>query len=148
MITAGHLATLREFIAACDQSTPPYVITEDVHRSCHTLSGTAKTAGARQGIKIAEPLNRYVRKLYDNSIGMPGAGYKNRRRGASLARHGTGRADFYGGGDFRRRPLGPRETIRNRSLPQSAASAFRRRASRIYTRRSDTMNIKIKYCVV
>jgi chemosensory pili system protein ChpA (sensor histidine kinase/response regulator) len=72
--TAGHLATLREFIAACDQSSPPYVITEDVHRSCHTLSGTAKTAGARQGIKIAEPLNRYVRKLYDNSIGMPDAG--------------------------------------------------------------------------
>jgi chemosensory pili system protein ChpA (sensor histidine kinase/response regulator) len=72
--TAGHLATLREFIAACDQSSPPYLITEDVHRSCHTLSGTAKTAGARQGIKIAEPLNRYVRKLYDNSIGMPDAG--------------------------------------------------------------------------
>jgi chemosensory pili system protein ChpA (sensor histidine kinase/response regulator) len=72
--TAGHLATLREFIAQCDQATPPYVITEDVHRSCHTLSGTAKTAGARQGIKIAEPLNRYVRKLYDNSIGMPAAG--------------------------------------------------------------------------
>jgi chemosensory pili system protein ChpA (sensor histidine kinase/response regulator) len=72
--TAGHLATLRDFIAACDAATPPFVITEDVHRSCHTLSGTAKTAGARQGIKIAEPLNRYIRKLYDNSIGMPAAG--------------------------------------------------------------------------
>ena len=72
--TVGHLATLREFIAACDLATPPFVITEDVHRSCHTLSGTAKTAGARQGIKIAEPLNRYIRKLYDNSIGMPAAG--------------------------------------------------------------------------
>ena len=55
-------------------ATPPYPVTEDLHRSCHTLSGTAKTAGARQGIKIAEPLNRYVRKLYDNSIGMPAAG--------------------------------------------------------------------------
>ena len=72
--TAGHLATIHEFIAACDAGTPPYPVTEDLHRSCHTLSGTAKTAGARQGIKIAEPLNRYVRKLYDNSIGMPGAG--------------------------------------------------------------------------
>jgi chemosensory pili system protein ChpA (sensor histidine kinase/response regulator) len=71
--TAGHLATIREFIAACDLATPPYPVTEDLHRSCHTLSGTAKTAGARQGIKIAEPLNRYVRKLYDNSIGMPAA---------------------------------------------------------------------------
>ena len=72
--TAGHLATILEFIAACDAAPPPYPVTEDLHRSCHTLSGTAKTAGARQGIKIAEPLNRYVRKLYDNSIGMPDAG--------------------------------------------------------------------------
>ncbi|HEY5754591.1 MAG TPA: Hpt domain-containing protein [Steroidobacter sp.] len=72
--TAGHLATIHKFIAACRLATPPYVVTEDLHRSCHTLSGTAKTAGARQGIKIAEPLNRYIRKLYDNSIGMSDAG--------------------------------------------------------------------------
>ncbi len=70
----GHLATIHKFIAACRLATPPYVVTEDLHRSCHTLSGTAKTAGARQGIKIAEPLNRYIRKLYDNSIGMSDAG--------------------------------------------------------------------------
>ncbi|MFC4311009.1 Hpt domain-containing protein [Steroidobacter flavus] len=72
--TAGHLGTIHKFIAACRLATPPYVVTEDLHRSCHTLSGTAKTAGARQGIKIAEPLNRYIRKLYDNSIGMSDAG--------------------------------------------------------------------------
>src|SRR5262245_54783105 len=72
--TAGHLAIIRSFIAAADLTNPPYLVTEDLHRSCHTLSGTAKTAGARQGIKIAEPLNRYVRKLYDNSVGMPKEG--------------------------------------------------------------------------
>jgi chemosensory pili system protein ChpA (sensor histidine kinase/response regulator) len=72
--TAGHLATIHKFIADCRFATPPYVVTEDLHRSCHTLSGTAKTAGARQGIKIAEPLNRYIRKLYDSSIGMSDAG--------------------------------------------------------------------------
>ncbi|HEU4601956.1 MAG TPA: Hpt domain-containing protein [Steroidobacteraceae bacterium] len=72
--TAGHLATIREFIAACELANPPYPVTEDLHRSCHTLSGTAKTAGARQGIKIAEPLNRYVRKLFDNSIGISAGG--------------------------------------------------------------------------
>ncbi|HEY0686942.1 MAG TPA: Hpt domain-containing protein [Steroidobacter sp.] len=72
--TAGHLATIHKFIAACRLATAPYIVTEDLHRSCHTLSGTAKTAGARQGIKIAEPLNRYIRKLYDNSIGMSDAG--------------------------------------------------------------------------
>jgi len=72
--TAGHLATILDFIATSEAAPPPYPVTEDLHRSCHTLSGTAKTAGARQGIKIAEPLNRYVRKLFDNSIGMPAAG--------------------------------------------------------------------------
>ncbi|MGH8178879.1 MAG: Hpt domain-containing protein [Steroidobacter sp.] len=72
--TAGHLATIREFIAACDLASAPYPVTDDLHRSCHTLSGTAKTAGARQGIKIAEPLNRYIRKLHDNSVGMSAVG--------------------------------------------------------------------------
>jgi chemosensory pili system protein ChpA (sensor histidine kinase/response regulator) len=72
--TAGHLATIRRFIAAAEMSAAPHPVTEDLHRSCHTLSGTAKTAGARQGIKIAEPLNRYIRKLYDNSVGLPEAG--------------------------------------------------------------------------
>jgi len=72
--TAGHLATIREFIAGCELIGAPYPVTEDLHRSCHTLSGTAKTAGARQGIKITEPLNRYVRKLYDNSVGLPPEG--------------------------------------------------------------------------
>jgi len=72
--TAGHLATIREFIASCELIGAPYPVTEDLHRSCHTLSGTAKTAGARQGIKITEPLNRYIRKLYDNSAALPEAG--------------------------------------------------------------------------
>lgn len=72
--TAGHLAAIRKFIGACALATAPYAVSEDLHRSCHTLSGTAKTAGARQGIKIAEPLNRYIRKLYDNSIGLSDPG--------------------------------------------------------------------------
>jgi chemosensory pili system protein ChpA (sensor histidine kinase/response regulator) len=72
--TAGHLAAIREFISGCELIGAPYPVTEDLHRSCHTLSGTAKTAGVRHGIKITEPLNRYVRKLYDNSAGMPPEG--------------------------------------------------------------------------
>ncbi len=72
--TAGHLATIREFIAASALASEPYAVTEALYRSCHTLSGTAKTAGARQGIKIAEPLNRYIRKLHDNSAGLSAAG--------------------------------------------------------------------------
>jgi chemosensory pili system protein ChpA (sensor histidine kinase/response regulator) len=72
--TAGHLAAIREYMASCALLAPPYPVTESLHRACHTLSGTAKTAGARQGIKIAEPLNHYIRKLYDNAFGLPAAG--------------------------------------------------------------------------
>ena len=74
--TAGHLAVIRDYIAANQGALAPYTVTEALHRSCHTLSGTAKTAGARQGIKIAEPLNHYIRKLYDNGAGLPEEGMR------------------------------------------------------------------------
>jgi chemosensory pili system protein ChpA (sensor histidine kinase/response regulator) len=72
--TAGHLAAIREYVASCALLSAPYPVTDALHRACHTLSGTAKTAGARQGTKIAEPLNHYIRKLYDNGVGLPAAG--------------------------------------------------------------------------
>jgi len=81
--TAGHLAVIREYIAACEESAPPFVVTEDLHRSCHTLSGTAKTAGVRQGSKIADPLNRYIRKLYDNALGLTAEGLAALKEAAS-----------------------------------------------------------------
>jgi chemosensory pili system protein ChpA (sensor histidine kinase/response regulator) len=72
--TAGHLQTIREYIATCERAAPPFAVTDAVYRSCHTLSGTAKTAGAQQGIKITEPLNHYIRKVYDNGMGLSVAG--------------------------------------------------------------------------
>jgi len=72
--TVGHLSAIRSFLAACERSVPPFPVTEALHRACHTLSGTAKTAGASQGIKIAEPLNHYIRKLYDNGVGLSAEG--------------------------------------------------------------------------
>ncbi len=71
---AGHLAEIRDYIANCDNTLPPYAVTEALHRACHTLSGASKTAGARHSIKIAEPLNHYVRKLYDNGASLPADG--------------------------------------------------------------------------
>jgi len=72
--TAGHVSVVRSFIERCSQSVPPCVVTEALYRACHTLSGIAKTAGARQGIKVAEPMEHYVRKLYDNGHGLPEEG--------------------------------------------------------------------------
>jgi chemosensory pili system protein ChpA (sensor histidine kinase/response regulator) len=72
--TAGHVGVVRDFIARCAETVPPYAVTEALYRACHTLSGIAKTAGARQGIKVAEPMEHYVRKLHDNGHGLPEEG--------------------------------------------------------------------------
>ncbi|HQR48847.1 MAG TPA: Hpt domain-containing protein, partial [Steroidobacteraceae bacterium] len=72
--TAGHVEAVREYIARCAEAVAPYAVTEALYRACHTLSGIAKTAGARQGIKVAEPMEDYVRKLHDNGRGLPEEG--------------------------------------------------------------------------
>ena len=69
-----HLVAIREFLATCGERFAPYPVTEALHRACHTLAGASKMAEARQGIKLAEPLNLYVRKLYDHGLGLPEAG--------------------------------------------------------------------------
>jgi chemosensory pili system protein ChpA (sensor histidine kinase/response regulator) len=72
--TAGHVAVVRDFIDRCAPAAAPYAVTEALHRACHTLSGIAKTAGARQGIKVAEPMEHYVRKLHESGHGLPEEG--------------------------------------------------------------------------
>ena len=42
----------------------PHVLPEAVYRASHTLSGSSKTAGARHGVRLAEPLNHWLRKSY------------------------------------------------------------------------------------
>ncbi|HKX37641.1 MAG TPA: Hpt domain-containing protein, partial [Burkholderiales bacterium] len=68
--TAGHLASIRDFIARCANLPPPWEVPEAIYRACHTLSGSSKMAEARQGIKIAEPLNHYMRKVFENGMGL------------------------------------------------------------------------------
>ena len=72
--TAGHILVVREFIERCARNVAPHPVSEALYRACHTLSGIAKTAGARQGIKVAEPMEHYVRKAYDNGHGLPADG--------------------------------------------------------------------------
>jgi len=68
--TAGHILVVRQFLERCARGAAPHLVSEALYRACHTLSGIAKTAGARQGIKVAEPMEHYVRKLFDNGHGM------------------------------------------------------------------------------
>ena len=72
--TAGHVAVVRDYVARCREAVAPYPVTEALHRAAHTLSGIAKTAGVRQGIKVAEPMEHYVRKLHDSGHGLPEEG--------------------------------------------------------------------------
>jgi chemosensory pili system protein ChpA (sensor histidine kinase/response regulator) len=71
---AGHVAIVREYIASCAPGAAPYRVTDALYRACHTLSGIAKTAGVRQGIKVAEPMERYIAKLHESGHGLPGSG--------------------------------------------------------------------------
>jgi chemosensory pili system protein ChpA (sensor histidine kinase/response regulator) len=70
--TAGHILVVRQFLERCARGVAPHPVSEALYRACHTLSGIAKTAGARQGIKVAEPMEHYVRKLFDNGHGLGG----------------------------------------------------------------------------
>ena len=72
--TATHIAAVREFLAGCESGPAPFPVSEALYRACHTLSGIAKTAKVRQGIKVAEPMERYVRKLFENGHGLPAEG--------------------------------------------------------------------------
>ncbi|MCZ6560348.1 MAG: Hpt domain-containing protein [Gammaproteobacteria bacterium] len=75
--TTGHLKIIRNYLKACAAGGgAPYPVTETLYRACHTLHGSAKMAGAMQGVKIAEPLDRFVRKLYDMGLGLDMAGIK------------------------------------------------------------------------
>jgi chemosensory pili system protein ChpA (sensor histidine kinase/response regulator) len=68
--TAGHILVVRQFLERCARGVAPHLVSEALYRACHTLSGIAKTAGARQGIKVAEPMEHHVRKLFDNGHGL------------------------------------------------------------------------------
>ena len=71
---ANHVAGIREFLDACAERFAPYAVTEKLHRACHTLAGASKMAQINQGTKLAEPLNLYIRKLYDHGLALPEAG--------------------------------------------------------------------------
>ncbi len=43
---------------------------EPVYRACHTLAGSSKMAEARHGIRLAEPLNHWLRKSFDSGVGL------------------------------------------------------------------------------
>ena len=68
--TAGHLAALRDFLNECAIDTPPYAITPEMHRACHTLHGSMTMAKADQATVITGPLYQIVERLFRSDTGM------------------------------------------------------------------------------
>ncbi len=72
--TAGHLAVINEYLAACAGHAPPYDVTDKLHRACHTLHGSANMANVERGVAVAGALNRFVRRVYDYKVGFERSG--------------------------------------------------------------------------
>jgi chemosensory pili system protein ChpA (sensor histidine kinase/response regulator) len=68
--TSAHVATVRGFVDRERTKPAPHHLNEEVYRACHTLSGSSKMAEARHGIRLAEPLDHWLRKAFNNGAGV------------------------------------------------------------------------------
>ncbi|HEX4023860.1 MAG TPA: Hpt domain-containing protein, partial [Steroidobacteraceae bacterium] len=68
--TATHVANVRAWIARERLAPAPHVLPESVYRACHTLVGSSTMAQARHGIRLAESVNRWLRKSFDSGVGL------------------------------------------------------------------------------
>jgi chemosensory pili system protein ChpA (sensor histidine kinase/response regulator) len=72
--TSSHVAEIRDYLRKRSGQPAPHDLPESVYRAIHTLSGSSKMAEARHGIRIAEPLNHDLRKVFDSGRGLSDAG--------------------------------------------------------------------------
>ena len=72
--TSSHLAEIREYLRKRMGQPAPHELPESVYRAIHTLSGSSKMAQARHGIRITEPLNQVMRKVFDSGHGLSDLG--------------------------------------------------------------------------
>jgi chemosensory pili system protein ChpA (sensor histidine kinase/response regulator) len=68
--TNSHVAVVRAWIERANQMPAPHLLQEPIYRACHTLAGSSKMAQARHGIRLAEPLNQWLRKSFDSGVGL------------------------------------------------------------------------------
>ena len=68
--TAAHVATVRAYLAREGRLVAPHALPEEVYRACHTLSGSSKMAQARHGIRLAEPIDHWLRRVYSSGAGL------------------------------------------------------------------------------
>jgi chemosensory pili system protein ChpA (sensor histidine kinase/response regulator) len=72
--TSSHLAEIRDYLRKRTGQPAPHDLPEAVYRAIHTLSGSSKMAEARHGIRITEPLNKVMRKVFESGHGLSDSG--------------------------------------------------------------------------
>ncbi len=72
--TSSHLAEIREYLRKRTGQPAPHDLPEPVYRAIHTLSGSSKMAEARHGIRVTEPLNQVMRKVFESGYGLSDLG--------------------------------------------------------------------------
>jgi chemosensory pili system protein ChpA (sensor histidine kinase/response regulator) len=72
--TSSHLSEIRQYLHKRSAQPAPHELPEAVYRAIHTLSGSSKMAEARHGIRITEPLNHVMRKVFDSGRGLSDSG--------------------------------------------------------------------------
>jgi chemosensory pili system protein ChpA (sensor histidine kinase/response regulator) len=72
--TSSHLTEIREYLRKRTGQPAPHDLPEPVYRAIHTLSGSSKMAEARHGIRITEPLNHVMRKVFESGHGLSDLG--------------------------------------------------------------------------
>ncbi|MEE4162848.1 MAG: Hpt domain-containing protein, partial [Woeseiaceae bacterium] len=100
--TAGHLKVITDYIAACAEQRPPYAVTDQLYRACHTLHGSANMANVDRGVQVAGALNRFVRRVHENGPGFDNGGIQALEASAKaiarivsdINRQDADRADF------------------------------------------------------
>ena len=60
-----HLEVFRDFLRRSWVAPGPHYVTDELYRACHTLRGASRTAEAEECIRLADPLHRWLRRLFD-----------------------------------------------------------------------------------
>ena len=81
---SGHLRAIRAYLESREEAGEPHPVTEEMHRACHTLSGSANMAGVAPAVELAAPLNQLVRRLFEDGAGLTADALKLCREVADL----------------------------------------------------------------
>ena len=70
----SHLEVIRAYLRHAWLAVGTHTVTEDLYRACHTLRGASRTAGIRHSVRLAEPLHRWLRRMFDHDAPFDEAG--------------------------------------------------------------------------